>query len=319
MVLLDATADISGVCALMKGMEAVKDIPQVDYANLQIFHIGLPREYDVKFKDLVKRASTARPYAEWIRQTVLDQTKPGDRVLVVSHKPLFDHKYLEEAPIAGDPADWSGRHVSTLHWGTGIGTNSFRDCDTVFLFGEFWKPRSSTVGHTLGVTSRTASEDTLKGANGRYLVGDYKTFNEGDLLRWTKQLACRGSVRNVDAEGRCGKMRLFTTMDLKRLLRNREALFPGSPKVTLIGQPRFTSEKDTGSRPVDRLADLLKTTDQDKLSSADIERWTGVEGKKLPRALQSSAVKPIAEHFGWSLKAASEVGEGGRRRYLVRG
>jgi hypothetical protein len=31
--------------------------------------------------------------------------------------------------------------------------------------------------------------------------GIFLTARDGHLLRWNKQLACRGNVRNIDAEG----------------------------------------------------------------------------------------------------------------------
>jgi hypothetical protein len=355
MILLDATADLSGLVTLMPGTERV-DVPQVDFRNLTILHIEQPKEFNRKITDIVDRKVTAQPYADFIRQAVIDNTQPGEKVLVVVHKKLIDHGYIDDAPDPDHPVDWSGRKVSTINWGTGIGSNRFKNAGTVFLFSEFFIPRKTVIGNVLGMKDQQATKETLRSANGQNMTGDFLDFYEGHLLRWTKQLACRGNVRNIDPHGNCGPMRLFTTMKLERLLENQQKLFPGSPPALMVNPdgservkvveqgnsskslkmkerkaefPRQTIGKDCfsragaplpkkGTRPLDRLAELLGHTTKDTLPSDEVESLTGVVSRNLPQALKSNTVAPYVTAFGWSLVSAKEVGLPGKRKVLVR-
>lgn len=339
MILLDATADISGLTALMPGAEAM-DVPQVDFQNLEIFHVEQPSEFNKKVSEIVDRKVTAQPYAEFIRQTVIDNTSPTDKILVVVHKKLCDHGYVDPSGKPESPVDWAGRQVNVIHWGSGIGSNKYKDADTVFLFSEFYIPRKVVIGNVLGMKDSEATVDTLRSANGQNMRDDFLGFYEGHLLRWTKQLACRGRVREINRDGRCGQMRLFTTMKVDRLMRSQQRLFPCSPPAKLIypdgserqrktclpkkapGKTGYSSSdgrsRQKGTRPAERLAELLVYTDRTTLSSDVVETETGVRSCDLQNTLNYPSVQPLMVAHGWSLKSAKEVGLRGKRKVLVK-
>ena len=99
--------------------------------------------------------------------------------------------------------------LCATHWGTGVGSNAWRDADVVFLFDEFFIPRRIAVATTQGLRGHKVHEGDLghmrnlnSKADGVDLVAD------GHALRWTKQLALRGRARFYDANGVCSKQRL---------------------------------------------------------------------------------------------------------------
>jgi hypothetical protein len=62
----------------------------------------------------------------WIKESVLQNTKFGDKVLIVSNKDVILGGELKAM-------DWEGRTVSFVHYGTGVGSNQWKDCTNVFI------------------------------------------------------------------------------------------------------------------------------------------------------------------------------------------
>lgn len=322
-VLLDATADLTATLALMKGMAHV-EAPPVDYGRLEVRHVEHPKDFR-RVDEVVKRKATATAYAEWIRSVVLEQTQPGDEVLVVAHKKLYDHEYLQAAEDPERPALWDGRRVNTLHWGVGVGSNRYRGKTHVLLFSEFYPPRWKTIAEVHGLTGLKVTDAALKGAEGRpteddeYLPsGPYLTAFEGHLLRWTKQLAARGTVRTIDGDGRCAPMILVTTMRRSRLLQHLARLFPGARPPRLLGTPKGDGETPQAGSQAQRLIRLLGSTEATLLGADEVERETGVKQEKLGYFLRRKALRSVCEVYGWSLVGAPSVGKTGRMRYLAR-
>tara|TARA_E500000305_G_scaffold107733_1_gene108340 strand:+ start:2148 stop:4022 length:1875 start_codon:yes stop_codon:yes gene_type:complete len=302
MVLLDATADLSGVIPVVDFMTSA-EVPSVDYRSLEVIHVE--PETKKLISRVIRMKETAEPYADWIKRTILDHTEPGEEALVVTHKSLLDHGYLGEAKQ--EARDWKGRIVHLSHWGTGIGSNRWRDVSAVFLFGEFYRPKRADVATTLGLQSEPVSLSELRMANGRSLKGPYEAIQEGHLLRWLKQLAMRGRARNIDAEGVCGQMRLVLSGNRQRLLRNFGRLFPGAPA------PRLVSHRTKAGRGhskhealVGRLAAWARDeVPGEKLWAQEVANDVGIdwkaEGRRLvrhPHVVEAMGVFQIAYEAG---------------------
>jgi hypothetical protein len=307
-VLLDATADLSGLVAIMKGMDSI-EVPEIDYKNLKIRQIEPPNKYKNP-KAVTSTISKAKEYAEWIKEQVMSATKAGDDVLVVMHKKLLHDYELFPKEVGG--ADWHGRNVKCLHWGTGVGSNLYKDCKHVFLFGEFFKPRRATAGKTLGLCDVKAEDANLRQLQGRSMAGDYLTMHEGDLLRWTKQLACRGNVRNHDSLGCCGEMNLHTSMDISRLICNLNRLFPGASMPEIV----LTEEQKEDNPMIKLLTSNYPSGSY--LSFGDIAFQTGIDAGKVRTKLQGKVESSVFEAYGWSFATARELGLSGRSKYLTK-
>lgn len=286
-VLLDATSDLAGLVSLHPKVRAV-EVPQVNYRNLELLHINLPPEFK-RIKEVTKYAGKGRAYGEFIYQTVLANTSPDDDVLVVVHKDVLTQELIGGSDDPGAPMDWEGRKVNTQHWGAGVGLNKFKDKGHVFLFGEFYIPRARTIAETHGWSQRPMTKGDLRLAEGRRKAGDqyapqglYLKPHEGHLLRWSKQLAMRGTARRVDSEGNCYPMKLFTTLDLIYLLPNLDRLFPKVRAPMAANAPEGVPiAKRKGRQGLIDL--LLSTTHKDRLGADEVEVITGIKTNKLAK------------------------------------
>lgn len=313
MALLDATSDIDGVSQLVPWRAHPVPCPQVNYSRLTLHPIEPPAELQrTPVSKIVVRRDLIEQWREWLIQMVLQHTSPGNDVLVVTHKRLIPH-----LPSSNDPEDqWRGRLVRYCNWGNGIGSNQWRMCQHVFLIGEFFIPKRATVASCLGLTTSRPSAANLRDAQDiQGLKGSFRHHQEGHLLRWTKQLACRGSVRNIDEDGVCGPMHLYVTGEFSRVVSHCQTLFPGcrllprdtsaNPKVQQLATEPFIS----------RLTSCLLGTSEEELSTKAVEAlarcridghvsWlTGSEGQRLLR------------HIGWRF-IPGKRGRGNHARFV---
>jgi hypothetical protein len=98
-ILLDATADIDGVSALVPWRIHVA-VPQVRYDNLHIVHAyDYTRE---NLNDFLKPATNRRKYAEHAEKLILDITPAGARGLIVCKKRLVPKA---QRPSIGQPIE----------------------------------------------------------------------------------------------------------------------------------------------------------------------------------------------------------------------
>jgi hypothetical protein len=315
-VILDATADISGLYSLLGGMLA-ENIPTVDYCNLNINHIQAPIDFK-SINTVMNTRSLAVRYEAWVRQVVMDNTKVGDKVLVVIHKAMTDnHELLPHIPKDPSKDIFLGRETNIITWGQGIGSNQYKDCTEVFMFSEFYKPRRSVVANTLGARHQRAEDSDISSMYGR-LKGDFLSVKEGDILRWTKQLASRGNVRNIDGNGACGIMNLYTTMDFDRLISNQQRLFPNAktPKRTL----QYVLGESKRDKPKRRkgLIDLLSTTALSLISFRYIQDTIGIKSCDVRRELDTPIVKPVVIAYGWKIVSSKDLSKAGKGSWLVK-
>src|SRR5215468_7548221 len=202
-----------------------------------------------RLTNYLKVPKNRRAYAEWMVDTIKTHMNPGQRGLVVCKLALIEQEAVPDWP-AGDERfnnkeaytahygwDIDGRKLCVAHWGTGIGANTWKDAEVVFLFDEFWIPRRVAIATAQGLLGHNATQGPLrdlKGYNSRH--ADVDRLWEGHLLRWMKQMALRGRARQFDEHGTCGPQKLVTSADRTRLLSNWDRLFPGA-KRTLIDPP----------------------------------------------------------------------------------
>jgi hypothetical protein len=187
-----------------------------------------------------------------------------------------------------------GRKLCATYWGGfGIGANTWKDADVVFLFDEFHMPRRVTIARAQGLTSSKATEGALrhmKTLNSRSPQVDQ--LYEGHLLRWTKQMALRGRGRQFDEHGVCGQQKLVCTGDFERLLANAERLFPGA-SITTVG--------DTTDTYAARFIALLSRPElPDSITTSWISDQMGTPWRLWGQhVLKRSNTKAIMRALGW--------------------
>jgi len=237
-LLLDATADIDGVVQLCP-WRVHNDVPKARFDNLHV--VSVPPLTKKRLTNYLATARNRRAYAAWIEDTIKAHMKPGQRGLVICKLALIENENVPDWP-EGDPRyddkkafteqygwDIEGRKLCVAHWGTGIGANTWKDAEVVFLFDEFWIPRRTVIATAQGLKRLKATQGPLadlKVLNSPHAAVD--ALWEGHLLRWLKQMALRGSGRCFDEQGVCGRQKLVCSADRTRLLSNFDRLFPGA-------------------------------------------------------------------------------------------
>jgi hypothetical protein len=250
--------------------------------------------------------------------TIKANMKPGQKGLVICKKLLYDNENIPTWP-EGDPRykdkktfteryEWNidGRLLCATHWGTGIGDNTWKEAEVVFLFDEFFIPRRTIIATAQGLQDRKATEGAL---------GAMKVLNsptpavdalwEGHLLRWLKQMALRGNGRNFDEHGVCGHQKLVCSADRTRLLANADLLFPGA-KIEVV-----TASVDHKQPYADKLLELLSRSG---LPDVIPTRWLGQQMNTPWRNVSKNIMllEPVQRaigNLGWTY--VSRKGRGG--------
>jgi hypothetical protein len=318
-VLLDATSAIAGLVTLNTDVRIV-EVVNVDYERLQVRAMEMPSSFR-NFKEVMKSAPKGREYGKYIRESVLANTEAGDDVLVVVHKDVLSLELIgEPSEEPEQPRDWEGRKVSTQNWGAGVGSNKFRDKTHVFMFGDFYLPRTATIAQTHGWSGKALTAEGLKAAEGHRCFGDtyapgglYRQVHDGHALRWLKQLAMRGTARSVDGDGKCKAMKLFLTMELRMLVPSMPALFPNAPMPCFAELPAYLATGPQQGRQA--LVQLAMQSKRAFISAEDITARTSIAPSKLSR--EYAALQETLLPLGWSLKSAADIGKAGRMKYLV--
>jgi hypothetical protein len=307
-IMLDATSDIDGIRHLTSNRAHV-NVPQLDFSRLNITHLDYPDEVvppRSRISQLLQSADTAEPYAAWIKEQVLAHTSLGEKVLVVVHLALLNHRYLPNGCNRWATAhDLEGRQVCFSHWGTGIGANHWRDATSVFLFGEFHQKKRLIVANALGHQELQASAPFLSEVQSPNSKNEVlKALKVGHLLRWERQLAMRGNARNIDANGVCGEQKLFVTAELTRFAQHLQLLFPGARlKASNLRSPERL--KSGGKKA---LLELLCTSQESAMTTRQIKDATGIDlTKNKGRYLGCSEVQQMMDLYGWQF-----VSGGGR-------
>lgn len=302
-ILLDATADIDGVSHVVP-WRVHAEAPKARYDNLIITHV---RQHTKKrLSDYLKTASNQRAYANWMVETINDHMAPGERGLVICKKVLFDAERVPQWPDSDprfkDPESYTkryewdieGRKLCATHWGTGIGSNDWKDADVVFLFDEFFIPRRIAVATLQGLREQRVDEGDLATMSTlSSKAPGVDVIAEGHRLRWTKQLALRGRGRSYDEHGVCGKQRLVVSSELKTFIANATKLFPGA-------SIRTTGDFTEHAKWIDRVIWLLN---KPGLPPVLTTKEIGKHLRKPWRSISHNVLTPeflrAAEAVGW--------------------
>lgn len=315
-ILMDATADIDGVSHIVPWRVAT-EVPKAHYDNLEIVHV---RQHTTKrLKEYLKTAVHQRSYVNWMVETIKEHMAPGERGLVICKKLLFDAERVPQWPDS-DPRfkdaesytkryewDVEGRYLCATHWGTGIGSNDWKDADVVFLFDEFFIPRRIAVSTVQGLREHRADEGdlaTMKTMNSK--VHGVDVIALGHRLRWTKQLALRGRARSYDEHGMCGEQRLVVSCDLTSFMANVHKLFPGAKVLT-------TGVETEGAKWIEKVITLLNRQRRPGLSPMLTTTELGELLNKRWSKISADVLTPdflgALEGLGW--RYVSRRGRGG--------
>jgi hypothetical protein len=314
LVLLDATADLNGIRLLLPDLERL-ETPRVDYRNLRLHHVPTPGEFQINTRTLLSGIRRAKPYAEWIKATVVENSSPGELVLLVAHKALFNWGLLERASDPTKPWLLEGRRVVTLYWGHGIGSNFAKDAQAVFLMGEFHVPRPKIAATVLALRQQAFTKAAdITDTKGSALRGDFLRYQDDHYCRWQVQLGARGSIRLIDGDGVASTMRLYSTAPVERLLRIRQEYWQGCPLPVMLGG----KDKEAGTKAEALVALLLEQDIGSVLWFTDVAEKIDIPVRVISRLLDRPKVRDVIDAYGWSVVTRKELGLSGKGQGLRR-
>ncbi|MFZ3353143.1 MAG: hypothetical protein WA268_20010 [Xanthobacteraceae bacterium] len=315
-MLLDATADIDGVSQICPWRKHVKTAP-ANYRNLSIVHV--PQHTKRNLREHFKKVANRQQYSEGMAETIRAHMAPGERGLVVCKKTLFDNQQVPNwgvgDPRFADPAsygeryewDIDGRRLCAVHWGVGIGANSWRDADVVFLFDEFFLPKRIAVATAQALLGHRADQGALAAMTTlRSRSAAVDLISNGHRLRWTKQLALRGRGRRYDESGVCGKQRLVVACDARSFLPNVRRLFPGA-MVAMAQAAKQSASKTTKAAHVIQM--FSRSDLPARLSTADVGNLIGIPWRKVSGNILTPELTTSLAAIGW--RYISGRGRGG--------
>jgi hypothetical protein len=307
-ILLDATADIDGRSKVVPWIVEIPT-PQASFSNLEI--VVIPPLEKTQLRKYFKQVSNRRAYANRMQETIREHTAPGQKVLPVCRLALFENKNVpwwpEDDPRFNDPSsyttgfqwDFAGRKLCATHYGTGIGSNDWKDADVVVLCDDFILPKAAAICTTQGLRADNVDEGDLGAmktmkSNPRGVV----SISDGAVLRQIRQLALRGNVRNYDEHGACGKMRLVIACDQKLFMSNVHSLFPGvlNSNIRIVGG---VDDDDANSTVQAKVIALLKDTQKDVLYTREISRHLGREWRSIVHYVRKPPFDNIIATDGW--------------------
>ena len=299
-MLLDATADIDGISNIV-AWRVPTETPKATYENLEITHV--PQHTKARLSTYLKTAANQHAYVDWMIETIKQHMQPGEKGLVICKKKLFEEERIpnwpERDPRFDDPKiytenygwDVEGRSLCAVHWGTGVGSNAWKEADVVFLFDEFIIPRRVAVATTQGYRGDRTHEGDLGSMRTLHSKArGVDSIADGHRLRWTKQLALRGRARFYDENGVCGKQRVVISSDLKRFRANAYRLFPGA-KIRTVG--------DTNATLSTRIIEILSTTPDDVVTTKTLAKRIGKPWRKVSSKIMTPDFQSTLYLLGW--------------------
>lgn len=319
-IILDGTADMNGLYAIGQTVETVDGVPVPDYRRVQITYITPPKDVSAYFrgKDLSIRRKMVDT-AAYFREVILANTEPGEEVLVYAKKGYLDTDLQKEADESGsdDPyyCEWQGRKVRWCHFGSGRGTNRYKDCTVYFQFDAFHKPKGVVVAEMASHRGIKLSEEELQRLSpGGTTDADYRLVKDSLIATDTKQNAARICIRKLDDQGVAQAARLYFVGTSPRVLQRYLAeMFPGA---ALGGLSASLSESLSGP---ERLAAYLQSAEGDLVTSKELVEVTGVAGQHLRKYLSHPQVVSEITRGGWKESTRKEQGLPGKGWVLVRG
>ena len=268
------------------GQEGVK----VDYRNMVAKYYPWPAGVPTMHREIIRDPDHRESFVNY----VADKIGFWDsRTLVVCPKDL-------EKDIARKLSS-----AKVTHWGCDVGSNEYRDCENVWLVSLFHQPNDVLYSKYLGHSKKAATEESLSaGENFRSTTN--RQLKQLHHKTHVKQMAARGTCRNVDQTGIADHMVLncifpnrdeFTTW-LPELFRGMELQFE-------VGSVPKTKSKNRSV--VAKISDYLRETSSDWVTASDLQcAEIKIKGSKPKVLIQAESERWAS--MGWVF----ESGKSGR-------
>lgn len=282
-IVFSATAHLEGWhFDPMQGGAIERDALKVDYSNMVAKYIPWPAGVSPYHNEILKDPDQREAFVSYIAEKI---GLWGDKTLVVCPKDL--EKDIKRR--------LKSSHIT--HYGCDVGSNEYRECDKVWLVSLFHLPADVLFAKYLGHSKQSATEEALEpGQNTQS-----RTVRELKRLHYSthiKQMAARGTCRNVDRSGVADYMELncvFPDRDLFTEL--LPELFQGVNLTYEEGAEPWANKRTRSL--VARITELLRSTERDEVTAADLLA-EGIKIKGKPRKDELESKSENWRSIGWS-------------------
>ena len=310
-MILDGTADLNGLYGVGKSLLTL-DTPPADYSDVKLHYIELPKDYSGQTawkQENVRKVAKMRPFMEWFHKRVIENTEAGEEVLVYAPLVLLDTDLHHSM-------DWQGRIMHWQHFGSGRGTNQYKDCSVYFQIRAFYKPKAAIVAQSLSRSGETPDGKRFRNlSSGKTRDPVYVTVRDTLIACDTKQNAARTCIRHLDDAGKARGARLYFVSDnLTQIEKYQQQMFPNSPRVELLSDSALDFENATGP---ERLAHILASSGETILELPALAT-KAVVGSNLARDLSNPRVTAVMRAKGWRKVTRKAAGLQGRGKVLLR-
>jgi hypothetical protein len=305
MVLLDATANVDGIDQVSGGRKHA-NVPSERYDQLEIIHV--PSIATGTLRRWLQKRENVVAYVDHVRNVIRHEVACGQKALVVcakdevearaanwsEHMAPFLNRSTSDVQTSPFAWDLEGRHIAlTWYGGYGIGANDWQEADVVLLFDDFHLPKRAQIATLQGLKGHDATEGFFGDTTGASQQ-ELEQLSDGHILRWIKQMAMRGRGRVLDGHGVGAPQKLVVTGDLVRLVKHRNALFPGA---------KLSIEPDVSKTTLlQRLIYVLADVEEDAEVSTKViaERLGGTWRDISGNIRKTVGWKDVLEGLGWT-------------------
>jgi len=132
--------------------------------------------------------SNSQGNVEYMVATIKEHMAPGEKGLVICKKIFLDnkrvpqwlsrHQRFENPKLFAEEYGWNidGRKLCVINWGTGIGSNLWKDANVVLLFDDYRFPRRIAAAQVQGYWKQRADQGELATTPGRGHVTAFWSF-----------------------------------------------------------------------------------------------------------------------------------------------
>jgi hypothetical protein len=186
----------------------------VDYSNLEFVHVPWLKGVDKNTDQVVSRPKQLRLAKKHIESMFDLGTGP---TLIVVPKAIKEHLAEEFNAVQITESVFKGRYhgreVFITNWGRDVGSNAYRDCETVILWNNQHKPKHTIWSELLVMAEERVEPKNLEEVKGGKFRGRPLGLQQGQLYAAIKQMGCRGTARKIDDNGVCYPMKLIMSWD----------------------------------------------------------------------------------------------------------
>lgn len=200
-------------------------------------------------------------------------------------------------------------HLS--HHGVGVGSNDYKDCKAVVYLWDNHLPKSVSVKRKHVLSGESYTNQSLEDANGDHLAGDFKKMRDASLVENVLQQLGRGSMREIDADGKATKMKAYVLLKPKTF----DGVAGSLTRCKSENLEGFGKLKRSSSR-IGKILGYLRENSDRSWSAKEVQTATGTRISKVTGELEIASEQ--LEDLGYKFTKGSQ-GRGRQAQFVWAG